>query len=74
MPKNRKRALQPGAKSASIRTKFKLGTRKSSVGLKQLSDIDLSKAETNCLKKDKAMVKKVFVVRSIKLIKPISQS
>ena len=37
MPKNRKRNTQKGAKSISIRTKFKVGGRKSGRGLKQMS-------------------------------------
>lgn len=42
MPKNRRRSKEPGAKSVSIRTKFKLGGRKSSErGAKQLSFNDL---------------------------------
>ena len=41
MPKNRKRLNQKGAKSLSIRTKFKVGGRKSGRGVKQTSTNDL---------------------------------
>ena len=37
MPKNRKRVVQSGAKSIAIRTKFKIGGRKSGQGVKQMS-------------------------------------
>ena len=42
MPKNRKRNPQKGAKSISIRTKFKIGGRKSNRGVKQMSLEDLN--------------------------------
>lgn len=39
MPKNRKRVLQKGAKSESVRTKFKVGGRKSGRGVNQMSRV-----------------------------------
>lgn len=42
MPKTRKRKLQPGAKSESVRVKFKIGGRKSSKGVKQMSNAELN--------------------------------
>lgn len=41
MPKNRKQTKRKGAKSIAIRTKHKIGGRKSSKGLKQMSKADL---------------------------------
>ena len=53
MPKNRKRNNSKGAKSLSIRTKFKIGGRKSGRGALQMSDAELEKALEHCRKRDR---------------------
>jgi len=53
MPKNRKRAIMSGAKSTSIRTKNKIGGRKSGRGTGTMSQAELDKALQNCRKRDK---------------------
>ena len=53
MPKNRKRVIQPGAKSESVRTKHKIGGRKSSRGVKQMSFADLEKLAKTCRPRDR---------------------
>jgi hypothetical protein len=52
MPKNRKRANEKGAKSLAIRTKHKIGGRKSSKGTNQMSASELQKALANGRKRD----------------------
>ena len=52
MPKNRKRAIQKGAKSIAIRTKHKIGGRKSNKGLKQTSTRELLDMLDRCRKRD----------------------
>lgn len=53
MPKNRRRNNQKGAKSISIRTKFKIGGRKSAKGAKQMSDSELESELERCRKRDR---------------------
>lgn len=57
MPKTRKRALQAGAKSTAIRIKHKIGGRKSTHGLKQLSLAQLAVMVRRADRKD---VVKIF--------------
>jgi hypothetical protein len=64
MPKNRKRVMQPGAKSESIRTKHKIGGRKSSRGTNQMSDEEILKALGNCRKRDRNKLRRAFEERS----------
>ena len=52
MPKNRKRVMQNGAKSESVRTKHKIGGRRSSKGVKQTSTKDLLAMVKNVSKRD----------------------
>ena len=52
MPKNRKRVIQKGAKSVSIRTKHKIGGRKSGNGVKQMSTKDLTDMLPRLRKRD----------------------
>ena len=63
MPKNRKRAIAKGSKSTSIRTKFKLGNRKSGQGVKQMSTDEL--LFTKVAKKDRNMLKRILKSRGI---------
>lgn len=53
MPKNRKRVIQPGAKSVPILTKFKIGGRKSGQGVKQMSPKALASALMKVRKRDR---------------------
>ena len=53
MPKNRKRVMQKGAKSESVRTKHKIGGRKSARGVKQLSFADMEAIAANCRPRDR---------------------
>jgi hypothetical protein len=53
MPKNRKRVMQKGAKSESIRTKHKIGGRKSSKGVKQMSLADMEAIAATCRPRDR---------------------
>jgi hypothetical protein len=64
MPKNRKRVNQPGAKSEAIRTKNKIGGRKSSRGTSAMSDEDLLKALPGCRKRDRNKLRRAFESRS----------
>ena len=53
MPKNRQRAAQRGAKSIAIRTKHKIGGRKSGVSANQLSVGQVEYMLTQVRKRDK---------------------
>lgn len=65
MPKNRKRNNRKGAKSLSIRTKFKIGGRKSSQSVKQLSDSDLISKARSARPRDLAMINQELFKRGI---------
>jgi hypothetical protein len=65
MPKNRKRVSQPGAKSIPILTKFKLGTRKSGKGAKQLSDTELLEIKQRVRKRDRNMLERILTSRGL---------
>ena len=65
MPKNRQRVVQPGAKSTAIRTKFKIGNRKSGDGAKQMGDDELEKAVKNCRKRDRNKLRRAWDARGI---------
>lgn len=53
MPKNRKRVIQSGAKSIAVRTKFKIGGRKSNKGVKQMSNTELRTSLKTCRPRDR---------------------
>lgn len=53
MPKNRKRSNQKGAKSVAIRTKHKIGGRKSNKGVKQMSSFEMAKIFETCRPRDR---------------------
>jgi hypothetical protein len=53
MPKNRMRANRKGAKSIAIRTKEKIGGRKSGKGVKQLSPSQLNDIFETCRPRDR---------------------
>lgn len=65
MPKNRKRLTQSGAKSEGVRTKFKLGTRKSGKGAKQLSDTELLEIKQRVRKRDRNMLERILTSRGL---------
>lgn len=65
MPKNRKRNNRKGAKSLSIRTKFKIGGRKSSQSVKQMSDSDLIAKTRSARPRDIAMINQELFRRGI---------
>ena len=65
MPKNRRRNNQKGAKSTSIRTKFKIGGRKSGVGAKQLSDEELQRKLSTVRKKDRNKLRRILEHRGL---------
>ena len=52
MPKNRKRVIQKGAKSVAIRTKHKVGGRKSATGTRQMSTRDIQGRLGSARKRD----------------------
>ena len=56
MPKTRRRNNQKGAKSIAVRIKHKIGGRKSTRGVKQMSTDALEKAFTKCRRKDRAKI------------------
>lgn len=60
MPKNRKRVIQQGAKSLAIRTKHKIGGRKSGKGAKQMSENELAQALKTCRKRDRNKLRRVW--------------
>ena len=53
MPKSRKRNTEKGAKSIGIRTKFKIGGRKSSQGAEQMSNAELQEKLSSVRKRDR---------------------
>ena len=63
MPKNRKRVAQVGAKSMSIRTKFKIGGRKSNKGANQMSNPELETALEKCRKRDRNKLRQIWARR-----------
>lgn len=64
MPKNRKRVIQPGAKSIAIRTKFKIGTRKSGIGANQVGSKELGEMLATVPKRDRSMLKQIIANRN----------
>lgn len=53
MSKNRKKAARKGAKSVAIKTKFKVGGRKSGKGIKQMSVKELNEGFGKCRPRDR---------------------
>ena len=60
MPKTRRRNNQKGAKSIAVRIKHKIGGRKSTRGLRQMSMKDISHASQNGRPRDKAKAWREF--------------
>ena len=67
MSKNRKRVLQVGAKSEAIRTKFKIGGRKSNKGMEQTSASELKGILGSVRKRDLNKLVQVLRNRGIKI-------
>lgn len=65
MPKNRKRVPQPGGKSLSIRTKAKIGGRKSSTGAFQLSTVEIEGMMLKVRKRDRNKLLQQLKARGI---------
>ena len=63
MPKNRRRNNRKGAKSISIRTKHKIGGRKSSVGTNAMSDAELIAKLKTCRKRDRNKLRRAWASR-----------
>ena len=63
MPKNRRRNTEKGAKSISIRTKNKIGGRKSGVGTSQMNNGELMKKLTTCRKRDRNKLARAYCER-----------
>jgi len=67
MPKNRKRVTMPGAKSIGIRTKHKMGGRKSGIGAMQMSAKEFGSLIGKVRKRDKNKLRRALVARGIVL-------
>ena len=65
MPKNRKRVIQPGAKSESIRIKHKIGGRKSSKGTGTMPNLALITALKDCRKRDRNKLRRALAGRGV---------
>ena len=60
MPKNRKRNNKPGGKSVAIRTKNKIGGRKSGTAAEQLSNNELEQKLKTVRKRDRNKLRRVW--------------
>jgi len=63
MPKNRRRNTMKGAKSIAIRTKNKIGGRKSGLGTSQMNDFDLATKLRHCRKRDCDKLRRALIAR-----------
>ena len=63
MPKNRKRAIQSGAKSTGIRTKNKIGGRKSGRGTGTMSTSDIHETLMRVRKRDRNKLRRALNAR-----------
>lgn len=70
MPKNRKRVIQKGAKSVAIRTKHKIGGRKSNRGVQQMSIADLEKIAATCRPRDRFKITRELAGRATLHVSP----
>jgi hypothetical protein len=67
MSKNRRRNNQKGAKSIAIRTKFKIGGRKSGRGAHQMTNAELNHALAHGRPKDRNSIMHVMRIREDRL-------
>jgi len=65
MPKTRKRVMQSGAKSISVRIKNKIGGRKSTKSAGTMPNPELEKALTTCRKRDRNKLRRAFEARGL---------
>ena len=65
MPKNRKRVIQTGAKSIAIRTKHKIGGRKSGQGTNSMSKTELESKLATVRKRDRNKLRRAIEGRGI---------
>ena len=65
MPKNRKRVAQKGAKSEPIRTKHKIGGRKSGIGALALSNAELAEMLGKVRKRDRNKLRRELAARGM---------
>ena len=65
MPKNRRRHNRKGAKSLSIRTKFKIGGRKGNRGAEQMSNNELQEKLSQVRKKDRNKLRQILHNRGL---------
>jgi len=63
MPKNRRRNTEKGAKSIGIRTKHKIGGRKSDIGTSTMSTDALEDKLLTCRKRDRNKLRRAFAAR-----------
>jgi hypothetical protein len=63
MPKNRMRTGAPGAKSVGIRTKHKIGNRKSGRGCNQMSADEMRELLPKVAKRDRNMLRRMLEAR-----------
>ena len=66
MPKNRRRRVLSGAKSIAIRTKNKIGGRKSGRGTGQMSDQEFQEAVRTCRKRDRNKLRRAWEQRGVR--------
>ena len=63
MPKNRRRNVEKGAKSIAIRTKHKIGGRKSGTGTGTMTDAELETKLETCRKRDGNKLRRAWEAR-----------
>jgi len=65
MPKNRRRNTEKGAKSISIRTKHKIGGRKSGKGTNQMGESELAQKLMTVRKRDRNKLRRALESRGL---------
>lgn len=65
MPKHRERAAQKGAKSTVVRTKNKIGGRKSGKGTNKMSEKELTEIMGEVRKRDKNKLREALERRGL---------
>ena len=65
MPKHRRRQKRTGAKSVAIRTKFKIGGRKSGRGTEQMSNAELTDLLNSVRKRDRNKLRRSLINRGL---------
>ena len=65
MPKDRKRVKQVGAKSVGVRTKNKIGGRRSRKGTQQMSAVELTSTLAMVRKRDRNKLRQALMNRGL---------